>query len=60
MLHVMKLMDIPHATGLAAAMGNRTITLTVPEAKDWAWTESLTRLANQGKIVIKSGSGNAK
>ena len=60
MLHVMKLMDIPHATGLAAAMGNRTVNLTVPEAKDWAWTESLTRLANQGKIVIKSGSGNAQ
>ena len=54
MLHVLKIMDVPQVTGMAAALGNRTITLTVPEANDWVWAESLTRLANQGKLTIKS------
>ena len=57
MLHVLKIMDVPQVTGMAAALGNRTITVAVPEANDWVWAESLTRLANQGKLTIKpSGS----
>jgi hypothetical protein len=50
-------MDVPQVTGMAAALGNRKITVAVPEANDWVWAESLTRLANQGKLTIKpSGS----
>jgi hypothetical protein len=57
MLHVLKIMDVPQVTGMAAALGNRKITVAVPEANDWVWAESLTRLANQGKLTIKpSGS----
>lgn len=59
MLHVLKFADLPHVTGMAAAMGNRTITLLDCNPEDWQWSLNLTRLSGSGTIKVQSDNSAA-